>query len=125
MRALNICLWIAGIVCLLSVFGIFLPISTWQSIAKIFGIKSLPDSLLLLYAVRTVSATFIAVGVFFIILALAPMKCGIMVPFSGIASIFIGVVCAITGPTVGMPTLWFLSDSLSCVVLGALIVVFL
>jgi len=124
MRSLKICLWIAGIGCLLSVFGMFLPISVFESIAKFFGIESLPDSPLIMYAIRTVAATYIGVGVFFIILALEPMKYGVLVPFSGLAAVCIGVVCAITGLTVGMPVLWFLGDSLSCVVLGVLIVVF-
>jgi len=124
MRSLKICLWIAGIGCLLSVFGMFLPVSAWGSIAKFFGIESLPDSPLIMYAIRTVAATYIGVGVFFIILALEPMKYGVLVPFSGLAAVCIGVVCAITGLTVGMPVLWFLGDSLSCVVLGVLIVVF-
>ena len=124
MRALKICLWIAGILCLLSVFGMFLPISAWESLAKFFGLESLPDSPLFAYAVRVMSATYAGVGVFFIILALHPMKYGVMVPFSGIASVFVGVVCGIAGLLAAMPTLWFLGDSLSCVVLGVLILVF-
>jgi len=125
MRALKICLWIAGIGCLLSVFGMFLPISAWESIAKAFGVQLvLPDSPLFVYAIRLMSATYAAVGVFFIILALRPMDYGIMVPFSGLAAVVLGVICAITGLVAAMPVLWFLGDSLSCVVLGVLILVF-
>ncbi len=126
MRALKICLWIAGILCLLSVFGIFLPISVWESIAKYFGIESLhlPDSPLVEYAVRLMSATYVAVGVYLAILAVDPMKYGVIIPFTGLAAVFLGVVCAITGLVVGMPVLWFLGDSLSCLVLGILILVF-
>lgn len=126
MRALKICLWIAGVGCLLSVFGIFLPISAWESVAKYFGIESLhlPDSPLVEYAVRLMSATYAAAGVFYIILALRPMEYGLLVPFSGLAAVFVGVVCAITGLAVGMPLLWFLCDSASCTVLGVLILVF-
>ncbi len=124
MRALKICLWIAGVGCLLSVFGMFLPMSVLESIAKFFGIELLPDSPLLVYAVRLMSATYAAVGVFFIILALQPMKYGVMVPFSGLGAVFVGVVCAITGLLTAMPLWWFLGDSLSCLVLGVLILVF-
>ena len=124
MRALKICLWIAGVGCLLSVFGMFLPMSVFESIAKFFGIESLPDSPLLVYAVRLMSATYAAVGVFFIILALDPMKYGIMVPFSGVGAVFVGVVCAIAGLLTAMPLWGFLGDSLSCLVLGVLILVF-
>ncbi len=124
MRALKICLWIAGILCLLSVFGMFLPISALQSIAKIFGVESLPDSPVFVYAARLMSATYVGVGVFFVILALDPTKYGVLVLFSGIASVLLGIVCAIVGLVAAMPSLWFLGDSLSCVVLGVLILVF-
>ncbi len=124
MRALKICLWIAGVGCLLSVFGIFLPMPVFESIAKFFGIELLPDSPLLVYAVRLMSATYAAVGVFFIILALDPMKYGVMVPFSGLGAVFVGVVCAIAGLSTAMPLWWFLGDSLSCLVLGVLILVY-
>ena len=125
MRALKICLWIAGILCLLSVVGMFLPLRCFESLAKIFGVELvLPDSPVFLYVLRLMSATYVGVGVFFVILALHPMKYGVMVPFTGIAAVLLGVVCAITGLAVGMPVLWFLGDSLSCAVLGVLIVVF-
>ncbi len=124
MRGLKICLWITGILCLLSVVGLFLPVSAFESFAGFFGIETLPDSPLIMYAIRTMSATFIGIGVFFIILALNPVKYGVLVPFSGIASVLLGVVCFITGLVVGMPVLWFLGDTLSCAVLGVLILVF-
>jgi len=124
MRALKICLWIAGVGCLLSVFGMFLPMSVFESIAKFFGIELLPDSPLFMYAFRLMSATYAAVGVFFIILALQPMKYGVMVPFSGLGAVFVGVVCAIAGLLTAMPLWGFLGDSLSCLVLGVLILVF-
>jgi len=124
MRALKICLWIAGIGCLLSVFGMFLPISVFESIAKFFGIESLPDSPLVMYAVRVMSATYAGVGGYFVILALHPMKYGVMIPFTGLAAVFVGVVCGITGLAVGMPLVWLLGDSVSCTVLGVLILVF-
>ena len=124
MRALKVCLWIAGVGCLLSVFGMFLPVRVVESLARAFGGEAFPDSPLFVYAVRLMSATFVGVGVYFVILARDPMKYGVMVPFSGLAAVCLGVVCGITGLAVGMPLFWFLGDSLSCVVLGALILVF-
>jgi len=124
MRALKVILWLAGILCLLSVFGIFLPVSAWESITKFFGIDTLPDSPLFFYMARVTSAMAVWIGVFFIILALRPMDYGIMVPFSGLCSVALGVVCAITGYIEKMPNLWFLGDTLSCLVLGVLILVF-
>jgi hypothetical protein len=124
MRGLKICLWISGILCLPCVFGMFLPISTLESFTSLFGIESLSGPPVATYAIRVTSAMCVGIGVFFIILALNPMKYGVIVPFSGIASVLLGVVCGITGPAVGMPVKWFLGDSLSCLVLGILILVF-
>ena len=126
MRALKTCLWIASIGCLLSAPGMFLPISVWESIAKYFGVESahLPDSPLLEYALRLMSATYVAVGIYLAILALNPMKYGVIIPFTGLAAVFLGVVCAITGLVVGMSILWVLGDSVSCAILGVLILVF-
>ena len=124
MRALKICLWIAGIGCLLSVFGMFLPVGAIESFVQLFGEQSFPDSPVFLYALRLMSATYAAVGVFFVILALDPMKYGVMVPFSGLGAVLIGVVCAIVGLLEAIPLWWFLGDSLSCVVVGVLIFVF-
>ena len=124
MRGLKICLWITGILCLPCVFGIFLPISTLESFTKFFGIESLSGPPLAIYASRVMSAMAVGIGVFFIILALNPMKYGVLIPFSGIASVLLGVVCFITGRAVEMPAKWFLGDTLSCLILGVLILVF-
>ena len=126
MRALKICLWIASILCLLSVFGMFLPISAFESIVKFFGADSLgfPDSPLVEYVVRVGSATYVATGVYLIILALHPMKYPVLIPFTGLAAVFLGVVCGITGLIAAMPPMWFMGDFLSCFVLGILILLF-
>jgi hypothetical protein len=124
MRGLKVCLWITGVACLLAVIGLFLPFSACESVARFFGVENLPDSPLIMYAIRTVAATYIGIGLYFVILALHPMKYGVLVPFSGLVAVLLGVVCAIAGPAVGMPFVWYLGDSLSCAVLGVLILVF-
>lgn len=124
MRALKICLWITGILCLLSVLGMFLSISTVGSILKVFGGEAIPDQPQCAYGIRVVSTSFVGVGIFFIILALHPMDYGVMVPFSGLFAAILGIICLITGIAVGMPVLWFLCDSLSCFIPGILIFVF-
>jgi len=124
MRGLKICLWIAGVLCLLSVIGMFLPCPALCAIARAFGIEPTSDSPLLEYGVRTTLATYVAVGVYLVILAMNPMKYGVLVPFTGVASLFLGLVCAAAGVVAEMPALWFLGDSLSCLILGVLILVF-
>jgi len=101
-----------------------LPVSAWESIAKNFGLETLPDSPHVMYAIRLLSAMAVAAGVYLIILALDPIKYGVMVPFTGVAAVFLGVVCWIAGPAAEMPVLWYLGDSVSCIVLGVLIIVF-
>jgi hypothetical protein len=121
MRSLKIFLWIAAIGCLLSGFGTFLPISMLESFVKVLGVQAFPDSPLFVYVVRVVSAMAVATGVYLIILALDPMKYPMLIPFTGLASVFLGLVCGITGLAVGMSPLWFLGDTLSCVIVGVLI----
>jgi len=70
------------------------------------------------------SATYAAAGVFFVILALHPMKYGVLVPFSGAAAVFLGVVCAISGYVSRMPFLWFMGDAVACTLFGILILLF-
>lgn len=124
MRGLKICLWIAGLACIGSIFGMFLPVSHLESIASLFGEQPFPDSPLFHYMLRLISATYVAVGVFFVYLAMNPMKYGVLVPFSGMASLFVGIVTALTGSAVKMPVLWFLGASLGCIIIGALILIF-
>ena len=124
MRGLKICLWITGILWLLAIVGVFLPMSTWESMTRYFGIESLPDSPLFRYMGRVMSAMAAGTGVFFIILALQPMAYGVMVPFSGLCNIGLGVVCGATGFIEKMPSIWFLGDAISCLVMGVLILVF-
>lgn len=74
--------------------------------------------------VRVGSATYVAMGAYLVILALNPLKYPALIPFTGLAAVFLAVVCGITGLVAAMPPLWFLGDSLSCLVLGILILVF-
>ena len=104
--------------------GVFLPISTWQSFLDFFDLGPLTDTPLVGYTIRLMLATFAGVGVFFAILATNPGRYPILVPFSGCATVALGVVCGITGFAVKMPNLWFLGDALTALVLGALILVF-
>ncbi len=45
-------------------------------------------------------------------------------PYEQKEAVFLGLVCGITGLVAEMPLLWFLGDSLSCLVLGILILLF-
>jgi hypothetical protein len=124
MSGLKICLWITAILCLLGVFGVILPISYWQSFIDFFELGPLPDSPIIGYLIRLMSACFVGIGVFFAILAMNPAKYPVLVPFSGCATVALGIVCGITGFAEKLPNLWFLGDALTALVLGALILFF-
>ncbi len=121
MIALKIVLWLTGIVCLVSVVGIFLPPESWDSIVGYFGVEPLPDLPVVRYMINLMCATYGGVGIYFLILGLSPLKHGILVPFSGLAAVLLGALCIIIGNQVGMPQKWYLSDGLSSLVLGVLI----
>ena len=124
MRGLKICLWVGAVACLLSVFGLFLTISMVESIATMLGMDTFPDIPVIIYAVRLMSATYMAIGAFLLILALDPIKYGVLVPFSGAAAVFLAIVCFVYGLLAGMSWIWFVGDSLFCMAFGVLILVF-
>jgi len=124
MKALKFCLWLTGIICLLSVLGMVLPIKHIEWFMGLFGIENLPDSPLFLYMLRSMCATYVGIGIFFTILALRPLAYGVLVPLSALFLIFVGAVCGVTGFLVKMPFKWYAGDLLSCVLLGLLILIF-
>ncbi len=124
MKGLKSILWIAGVVCLLAVLGLVLPMSTLDQMTQVLGGVSLPEGPLVIYGVRAISATFMAIGVFYIMLARDPKRYGPMVPFSGAAAVFLGITCGVTGIALGLSVLVYLGDSAGCIIMGILILVF-
>lgn len=124
MRGLRICLWISGVFCLLSILGVILPVSAFEAIVRPLGDIAIPTGPVFLYLLRVVCATFALIGIYFIMLAMDPMRYGVLVPFSGLAGVLIGVICLVAGASTGMPMLWYMGDGLPCVILGVLIYLF-
>jgi hypothetical protein len=124
MGGLKVWLWIAGLFCLSAIVGVFAPMSLWPKVTGFFGVETLPDAPVFVYFARLLSVTSGGIGIFFIVLALRPAKYGVLVPFSGIMSVLIGLTALITGIIVQMPAKWYLCDSLPCIILGILILAF-
>lgn len=126
MRALKVCLSVSGVLFLLGAVGLFLPDSMWVSILNFFGDESsdLSYSPVGEYLIRVSLAMSSMIGVYLIVLALHPMKYPVLIPVTGLALLFLGVVCGVSGLVAAMPTMWFMGDSLSCLVLGILILLF-
>ncbi|MBS3763203.1 MAG: hypothetical protein KGZ25_07880 [Planctomycetes bacterium] len=124
MRALKVCLWIIGVLYLLSVVGLFLPMSTLESLAHAVAEGEIPQSPAFAYAVRVLSGTFVLIGIFYIILAREPERYPVLVPFSGVGSIAIGLISGVAGGLGQLPMAWFLGDCLSLSCFGVLILIF-
>lgn len=124
MRALKVSLWVTGGLSLLCLLGMFLPLSTFASFMRALADQPLPDAPIFEYGLRVSCVTYVAIGAFYIILALDPMRYGPMVPFSGAAAVFVGVCCGAFGLLTQMPLPWFMGDFLACTILGILILVF-
>jgi len=124
MRPLKICLWAIGLLYSLAVLGLFMRFSAIGSIATAFGSPAFPVSPLFDYVVRVMFGACFAIGVYHVILALSPMKYGVLVPFTGLASILVGAICLTWGVKVRLPALVYIGDFFFCELFGALIVVF-
>lgn len=124
MRQLKICLWVIGLLYSLALVGLFMGSSTIESLATTFGSPAFPDSPLFAYTLRVMLGAYSAIGLFHVILALDPMRHGVLVPFSGVASILIGVACLVSGVKVGVSALVYIMDFFFCELFGVLILVF-
>ncbi len=124
MRPLKICLWAIGVLYALAVLGLFMRFSTIESVASVFGSPEFPDSPLFRYTLRTLCGVCLAMGVYHVILALNPMKYGVLVPFTGLASIFVGAMCLTWGVKVRLSAPVYIGDFLLLELFGALIIVF-
>ena len=124
MRALRICLLITGLICMLGLFGLIAPINLLESLTNRFGTMEFPKSPVMAYSIRGISATYVAIGVFYLILAYRPREYWRLIPVSGLALIWVALCCLIAGVVTGIPRGWFLGDFLTCTILGILICVF-
>jgi len=124
MRPLMMCLWTVGVLCCLGVVGLFLPMSVVSYLSETVVHQPLPETAAMAYMFRAMCATYVAIGVFYLILAVDPMAYGALVPFSGAAAIFVGVACGLFGLISGVAPLWFGGDFLVCTAFGLLILIF-
>lgn len=125
MRGLKVCLWMAAVGCLLSVVGLFMSPELIESLFNWFRVdEQFPDGALVMYMFRLMSGTSVIIGVFFAILAIDPSMYGVLLPFSGLAAVAVGMLCAVTGIALGVVPQWYLGDALPCVIIGVLIFAF-
>jgi hypothetical protein len=119
-KRLRVVLRIAGLGCMTGVFGVALPFGWLNEWLGMMGLGEIPAGPLPAYAVRGVAATFVFVGVYFLLLAGDPVRYAPFLTLSIAALLAIGTVCLITGATTGMRPAWYLTDVAFCWVLGLL-----
>ncbi|MHC5039864.1 MAG: hypothetical protein ACYTHM_21365 [Planctomycetota bacterium] len=123
MKAVRFTLAIAGISCLAGVIGLFIPMDGITVLATRYGLKGTPSGPFYTYLFRLTTAVITGCGVFYLFLAWDPRRHGVLVPVSGAAIVFVGVVLLATGFSSGMVTQVFLFDFLSCLLIGSAIIV--
>jgi hypothetical protein len=123
--ALKKTLLVLGVLCLLGVIGMALPVPAIAKLVETFGRgRSLLMTPAFLYTVRVMCGTFVAIGIFLLILAGDPLRYGPLVPFTGAATVWVGVCCALFGMATGLPALYFVGDAAGGVLFGILILRF-
>ncbi len=124
MRSLKTILWISAIGCLTVVPFIFFPWSSITNIISWFGIAPLPDTPIAIYYFKVTFGVFGLGGVFFIILARDPFAYGPMLNLGAFGLILYGVLALTLGISIGLPSIVYLGDGLSGLILGVGILFF-
>lgn len=124
MRMLKISLWITAIGCLIAVPFIFVPWSVIADMGSCFGVEPLPDAPFVVYLFRVICGIFGLIGVFFVLLALDPLKYGPMLNLGAYGLILFGLLAMITGTSIGLTPVVYLGDGVSGLILGSAILLF-
>jgi hypothetical protein len=123
MKALRIALGAASFVCFSGLIGVFVPMSHIARLAVRYGGAGTAPGPEFEYLFRLTAAVMAGCGAFYGILAWNPRAHGSLVPVSGGAILFVGLVLLVAGLSAGMITWVVLSDFLSCALVGAAILV--
>jgi hypothetical protein len=124
MKGLKIILWICAIGCLLDFICAALP---WPVITTCYhwsGIQPPTAEPNTVFLLRLYLATFGMTGIFFVILARNPLNYGAMLLLAGYGLICFGIFYLVGGIRYGLPVWYFSQKSISCAVLGVLILIF-
>lgn len=117
-------LWLTAIGCLAAVPFLFLPWTTVESIGSNFGLEAFPNSPIAIYYFKIAFGVFGLIGIFFIILARNPFGYGPMLHLGAYGLILFGLSALILGNTLEIPSIVYLGDGLSGLILGTAILFF-
>lgn len=124
MKGLKIVLWLCALCCLSGFVFAALP---WRMLIACYqwcGFQVPTEIPLTVYMIRIFSATYGFIGIFFLILALNPLKYGAMLLLAGYGTLCMAVFCLVGGIWYSLPFFMYLFDFIFCGVFGVLILVF-
>ena len=124
MMGLKIVLWIYGVLCLLGVVCAALPWAGIVTLCQWFAVPAPDANAVTVYLIRLSLAMTGMVGVFFIVLALDPLRYGAMLSLAGWGLFCYALFCLVGGVRYGLPALAYVGDVVFGFVAGALIVAF-
>jgi hypothetical protein len=101
-----------------------LPWSTLVACYQWFGYQFPSSEPLIIYMVRIFAATFGLIGIFYLILALNPLKYGSMLLLAVFGMLSTSAFCLVGGIWYSLPVFVYLFDVITCAVLGLLIMRF-
>ncbi len=121
MKGLKIILWILAISFMAGFVVIFIPWSVIEWIYSMAGEQPMSNTPLNSYSLRVTGGMVGAIGIYFLFLALNPIKYRQLVIFSSYALIAGGLLCVIIGLAVGVKPTLPLGDTLFGLILGILL----
>jgi len=124
MKGLKVVLVVIGVLCLLSAAGLAVPWSSLVSWAEFIGLQAPPDHPVIVYCARMGSLGSALIGIFFLVLASDPVRYRAMLVLAVCGCFAVAAVALVAGRVTGMQPLWYLGDTVSCTVAGALILAF-
>lgn len=124
MKGLKITLWICGILCLLGFICAALPWNAISTLCQWFGVQPPIAAPITVYIIRLCLAITGLIGVFFIILALNPLKYDSMLLLAAYGLLCYGLFCLAGGIRYTLPARIYAGDIIFSFVAGILILIF-
>jgi hypothetical protein len=110
---------ICAAVLLLAAPAIFLPFGTMKAINDALGLAPLPDTPLLNYLTRSISALYVYQGALNLILSFDIRRHRPLIVFVAWANVTLGVFLLVLDPLAGMPLYWTLLEGPVVLAAGA------
>ena len=124
MKGLKITLWLAALGCLGALPFVIMPWSVVENLISWFGVDPLPNTPIVMYLFKIACGIFGLIGIYYILLARAPLAYGHMLELGTYGLILFGLLSLFIGSSIGLPLVVYIGDTLSGLILGTLSSVF-